>query len=74
MRDQTGRWRRQLALPAQIEHRPIDEIDGAAPGDLRVGLDVGDEQLDGGQIAGDRLAKALRQYEGNKLECCVPGA
>ena len=52
---------RQPSLLRQVEHGAVDEIDGAAARDLRVGLDVGDEQLDGGQIGGNRAAQPGRQ-------------
>ena len=59
--DEARRRRGQPALVAQVEQRAVDEIDGADVDDLRVRLDVGDQQLDGVQVAGDGLADARRE-------------
>ena len=59
--DEARRRRGQPALVAQIEQRAVDEIDRAHVDDLRVRLDVGDQQLDGLQVAGDGLADARRE-------------
>ena len=59
--DEARRRRRQPPLVAQVEQRAVDEIDGADVDDFRVGLDVGDQQLDGVQVAGDGLADARRE-------------
>ena len=45
------------AAALQVEHRAIDDVDGAAAGDLGIGLDVGHQQFDGGQIRGNRGAQ-----------------
>ena len=65
---------RAATLCLQVEHGAIDDLHGVAVTDLRVRLDVGDQQLDRAQVAGDRLARArCVRYDGNRLECCVPG-
>mgnify|MGYP006143870831 CR=1 FL=1 len=61
--DQAGRGDRQPPLLLQVEHRALDDVHGGAAGDLRVGLDVGDEQLDRGRNAGAQPAASHRHYD-----------
>ena len=74
MRDQARRRHRAATLCLQVEDGAIDDLQRVAVTNLRVGLDVRDQQLDRAQVAGDRLAQPAGEYEGNRLECCVPGA
>ena len=52
---------RQPPAALQVEHRAIDDVDGAAAGDLGIGLDVGHEQFDRGQVRGNRGAQTRRE-------------
>ena len=48
-------------LLLEIEDGPLDDVDRAAARDLRIGLDVGHQQLDRREVGGDRRAQAWRQ-------------
>ena len=61
VRDQARRRNRGLPLEVEVIQRAIDQIDRGAAGDLGVGLDVGDEQLDGAEVRRDRVRQARRQ-------------
>ncbi len=57
VRDQARGGNRQAPLLTQVEGRAVDQIDGGTAGDLRVGLNIRDEELDGVEVRRDRLTQ-----------------
>ena len=58
VRDEARRGRLARALALEVVAGPLDDVHRGAAGDLRVGLDVGDEQLDRPEVARDRFTEA----------------
>ena len=61
VRNQGRHRQRQLPFFLQVVHRALDDVDGRAAGDFRIGLDVGDEQLDRRQVRRNRPAEVFGQ-------------
>ena len=72
MGHQRRRRRRQTPLLLEVEDGALDDVDRAAAGNLRVSLDVRDQQLDRARVPGQRGAETVRQVGGEQAGVLRP--